>query len=142
MNIENKCNERSCFEYGLNSTITEVLLPKETMSMMEHRECSIELGCSYEVIVETSHLKLYKNITYTIPGIGDCENFIVKLYIKFLFCVCIDCIGEICSCQHDYKLPNITINASLKSSSIYIYWNIMPNITISNGINIESILIK
>lgn len=68
-NIENNCNKRSCFEYGLNSTITEALLPRETMSMTEHKEeCSIQLGCSYEIIVETTRTKLYKNITYTMPG--------------------------------------------------------------------------
>lgn len=62
-------NDLSCYEYGLRSDITEVLLPRETMAMLENPlECSIKLGCSYEIFVETSKLQLFSNITYNTPG--------------------------------------------------------------------------
>lgn len=69
MNNNHCDNDLSCHAYGLTSNITEVLLPRETMSHLEKpSDCSIVLGCSYEIVVETSKLKIFKNITYNVPG--------------------------------------------------------------------------
>lgn len=38
------------------------------MPMLEHKECTVEPGCSYEIFVETSDRKIQQTINYTVPG--------------------------------------------------------------------------
>lgn len=47
---------------------TDILLPRDPMPMLEHRECMVEPGCSYDVFVETTDRKIQQTTQYTVPG--------------------------------------------------------------------------
>lgn len=47
---------------------TEVMLPRDPMPVLEYPECIIELGCTYDVRVESNNRQHSINITYRIPG--------------------------------------------------------------------------
>lgn len=47
---------------------TEILLPRDPMIELEHHECSVMLGCMYDVLVETTDRMLRQTTKYTVPG--------------------------------------------------------------------------
>lgn len=42
-------------------------MPRDPMPLLQHKECAIEPGCSYNVELKTSTTR--HNFTYTVPGI-------------------------------------------------------------------------
>lgn len=49
-------------------TITEVLLPRDPMPILEYRECTVEPSCTYQVFVETADRKVQNELQFTVPG--------------------------------------------------------------------------
>lgn len=52
----------------LFKTITDILLPADPMPFLEHRECTVEPGCTYDVYVETADRTIQSKLRYTVPG--------------------------------------------------------------------------
>lgn len=49
-------------------TTTDILLPGDPMPILEHRECTVEPGCTYDVYVETVDRRIQSILRYTVPG--------------------------------------------------------------------------
>lgn len=52
----------------------DILLPRDPMIELEHHECSVILGCTYDVLIETTDRAYQQTAKYTVPG-----NYIQKL---------------------------------------------------------------
>lgn len=52
-------------------TTTDILLPGDPMPILEHRECTVEPGCTYDVYVETADRRIQTTQRYTVPGLSN-----------------------------------------------------------------------
>ncbi|XP_031623796.1 mast/stem cell growth factor receptor kita-like [Contarinia nasturtii] len=110
-------NRKPCREYGLLSNVTEILLPKNPLIELEHHECSVMAGCSYEVKIETADLTIKQTTNYTVP----------------------DCVSDVCSCKHEHKLPTMFLNATVDSQNLKIYWRVNES---SENVSLSSVFIS
>lgn len=58
---------KSIFWFSFKAT-TDILLPGDPMPILEHRECTVEPGCTYDVYVETADRRIQSILRYTVPG--------------------------------------------------------------------------
>lgn len=113
------------------------------MIELEHHECSVMLGCTYDVLVETTDRIYRQKYKYTVPG--NYHNFLIiphsvcckpmKYNVSLNLCVSSDCLNDVCSCKHASVLPSPFVNGTVVAKMLNIYWKInesLENVSLSS----------
>lgn len=66
--------------YAQNTT--DIRLPRDPMALLEFPECNIELGCTYDVRIESNHPADVRTLSYTVPG--ECDRFCFRTGCQFM----------------------------------------------------------
>lgn len=54
--------------FSIEQSISTILIPKDPMPILEHQECGVQPGCTYEVRVETANRRAQTRLNITVPG--------------------------------------------------------------------------
>lgn len=77
------------------------------MIELEHHECTVMLGCTYDVFVQTTDGMFRQNVTYTVPGKYG------KLLWRLLLYLTVQFIHTACLYFRPYYMERLMLNVEL-----------------------------